>query len=99
MKYAPLFLLLVANSAHANGWEWKRQPVSPEEYCEIKRIAKLTPQCKGDLDAIMESERVAMNEQTMMQYNRVLPIPLPLMPTPIVPKPPKSQRGFHKFFH
>jgi hypothetical protein len=99
MKYAPLFLLLAATSAHANGWEWKRQPITPEEYCEIKRIAKLTPQLKCDLDAIMESERVAMNQQTMMQYNRALPIPLPLMPTPVVAPPPKSQRGFHKFFH
>jgi hypothetical protein len=97
MKYAPLFLLLVATTAHANGWEWKRQPITPEEYCEIKRIAKLTPLSKCELDSIMESERVAMNQQTMMQYNRMLPIPLPLMPTPVVAPP--ARRGIHRFIH
>ena len=97
MKYAPWLLLLVASSAQANGWEWKRQPVTPEEYCEIKRIARLTPLSKCELDAVIESERVAMNQQTMMQYNRMLPIPLPLMPTPVVPPP--ARRGLHKFNH
>ena len=97
MKYAPWLLLLVASSAQANGWEWKRQPISSEEYCEIKRIAKLTPLSKCELDAVVETERVAMNQQTMMQYNRMLPIPLPLMPTPCVPPP--ARRGIHRFIH
>ena len=97
MKYAPWFLLLVATSAHANGWEWKRQPVTAEDYCEIKRIAKLTPHAKCDLEAIVESERVAMNEQSMMHYNRMLPIPMPMMPTPCVPPP--ASRGIHKLLH
>jgi hypothetical protein len=97
MKYAPWFLLLIASSAQANGWEWKRQPITPEDYCEIKRIAKLTPLSKCELDAVAESERVAFNQQTMMQYNRVLPIPLPMMPTPVVAPP--ARRGIHRFIH
>jgi hypothetical protein len=98
MKYAPLFLLLAASSVQANdwGWEWKRQPVTAEDYCEIKRIARLTPQTKYQLDVIAESERDAFNHQTMMQYNRALPIPLPLMPTPEVAWP---RRGPLRFFH
>jgi hypothetical protein len=97
MKYAPWFLLLIATSAHASGWEWKRQPVSPEDHAEIKRIAKLTPLAKCELDSAMETERVAMNQQTMMQYNRMLPIPMPMMPTPCVPPP--ARRGIHRFIH
>jgi hypothetical protein len=97
MKYAPIFLLLVASSVQANGWEWKRQPITDADYCEIKRIAKLTPLSKCELDAVAESERVAFNHQTMMQYNRALPIPLPLMPTPNVAPP--ARRGIHRFIH
>jgi hypothetical protein len=99
MKYAPIALLLIASAAQAHDWhwEWRRQPVTAEDRAEIKRVAKLTPQYMCDLEAIMESERMAMNQQTMMQYNRMLPIPLPTMPTPVVPPPPV--RGFHRLFN
>jgi len=97
MKYAPWFLLLIATSAHANGWEWKRQPISDSEYCEIKRIARLTPLSQCELIPVIESERMAMNQQTMMQYNRMLPNPMPMMPTPCVPPP--ARRGIHRFIH
>jgi hypothetical protein len=98
MKYAPMFLLLAASSVHANdwGWEWKRQPVTAEDYCEIKRIAKLTAQPRYQLDAIAEGERVAFNKQAMLQYNRTLPIPLPMMPTPVVAP---ARRSVFRFFH
>ncbi len=89
MKYAPWFLLLIATPALANGWEWKRQPISAEDRCEIKRIARLTPLPLCQLEAVVESERAAFNQQTMMQYNRLLPIPLPMMPTPEVAAPPR----------
>ena len=97
MKYAPLFLLLAASSAQANGWEWKRQPITAENYCEIERIRALTWLPKCQLDAVVETERDAFNQQTLMQYNRVLPIPLPMMPTPAVAAPPR--RGIHRLFH
>jgi hypothetical protein len=96
MKYAPWFLLLIAAQAHANGWEWKRQPIAPDEWADIKRVARLTAQPKCQLDAIVEGEREAFNQQTMMQYNRMLPIPLPMMPTPEVPR---ARRGIGRFFH
>ena len=95
MKYAPMFLLLIVSTAQANDWEWKRQLVTPEEYCEIKRIAKLTTLTRCELDPVIESERVAFNQQTLMQYNRALPIPLPMMPTPNVAPP--ARRGIHRF--
>jgi len=97
MKYAPLFLLLAASSALANGWEWKRQPITAEDYCEIQRIEKLTPLPKCQLDAVIESERAAFNQRAMMQYNRMLPTPLPMMPTPEVAAP--TRRGIHRLFH
>ena len=97
MKYAPVFLLLAASTVQADGWEWKRQPVTPENYCEIQRIARLTALSKCELDAVAESERNAFNQQTLMQYNRMLPIPLPLMPTPNAPPP--ARRGIHRFIH
>jgi hypothetical protein len=98
MKYAPLFLLLAASSAHATdwGWEWRRQPISAEEYCEIKRIDNLMPLSRGQLDAVAEGERDAFNRQAMMQYNRQLPIPLPMMPTPDLNPPRRSP---FRFFH
>ena len=97
MKYAPWLLLLAASTAHADGWEWKRQPVTPEDHCEIKRIAKLTPLSKCELDAVVESERVAFNHRAMTQYHGALPTPLPMMPTPVVPPP--ARRGIHRFIH
>ncbi len=97
MKYAPWLLLLVASTAQANGWEWKRQPITAEERCEIKRIARLVPLSKCELDAVVEQERMAFNHQTMMQYNRMLPNPMPMMPTPEVGPP--ARRGIHRFIH
>lgn len=97
MRYAPLLVLLAATSTQANGWEWKRQPISPGEYCEIQRIAKLTTLSKCELDGVVESERVAFNQQTLMQYNRMLPIPMPLSTTPVVAPP--ARRGLHRFVH
>ena len=96
MKYAPWFLLLLAAPVQANGWEWKRQPISAEDYAEIKRIERLTPLPKCRLEAVVECERAAFNQQTMMQYNRMLPIPMPMMPTPEVPT---VRRGVGRFFH
>ena len=96
MKYAPLFLLLAATSAQAQGWEWRRQPVTAEDRCEIQRIARLTALPKYQLDAVVEGERQSFNAQTMMQYNRQLPIPLPLAPTPVVAP---IRRGHFFFFH
>ncbi len=97
IKYAPVFLVLLgASSAQAQHWEWRRQPVTAEDYCEINRIARLSSLPKADLDSVMESERAAFNSQTMLQYNRVLPIPLPTMPTPDVAPPPR--RGIVWFF-
>ena len=97
MKYAPLFLLLLASSVEANGWEWKRQTITAEDYCEIEWIRRLTPLSKCELDPVIESERVAFNQQTRMQYERVLPIPLPMMPTPAVAPP--ARRGIHRLLH
>jgi hypothetical protein len=97
MKFAPVLLLLAASTALADGWEWKRRPVTAEDDREIKRIARLTPLAKYELDAAAESERVAMNHQTMMQYNRMLPTPMPMLPTPCVPPP--ARRGIHRFIH
>jgi hypothetical protein len=97
-KYAPLLLILLgASSAQASGWEWRRQPVTAEDYCEIQRINKLTPLSKGELDSVIESERSAFNDRAMLQYNRVLPTPLPMMPTPEVGPP--ARRGIHRFIH
>ncbi len=92
-----LVVLLATTSAQANDWEWKRLPISPEEYCDNRRVEKLTPLSKCELNSVVEAERAAFNDRTLLQYNRVLPIPLPSMPTPDVGPP--SRRGLHRFFH
>jgi hypothetical protein len=97
IKYAPVFLLLAASTVQADGWEWKRQTITPEDRCEIQRIAKLTALSKCELDSVVESERLAFNERTMMQYNRQLPSPQPMSLTPCVPPP--ARRGIHRFIH
>ncbi len=100
MKYAPLFLLIAASSVQAQGWEWRRQPVTAEDRCEIKRIAKLTSLPKYQLDAVVESERTSFNAQSMKQYNRELAIPQPLAPTPVVVPPRRSPFFFfHNTYH
>jgi hypothetical protein len=98
-KYASAFFVLIAaSSAQAQSWEWRRQPVTAEDYCEIKRIDKLTPLSKGELDSVMESERTAFNDQSLLQYNRVLPSVLPSIPTPEV-GPPARRGILRRFFH
>ena len=97
MKYAPLFLLLAASTALADGWEWRRVPITDADRCEIRRIERLTPLSQCELVPVIEGERAAFNHQTMLQYNRALPIPLPMMPTPEVGPP--ARRGIHRFIH
>ncbi len=97
MKYAPWILLLIAAPAQANGWEWKRQPISAEDRCEVGRIARLTPLSQCQLSSAIESERVAFNQQVLMQYHRALPIPMPMMPTPEVAPAPRPA-GIHGLF-
>ena len=94
MKYAPWLLLLVAAPAHANGWEWKRQPVTADDYAEIRRIGRLTDLPRCQLQSVIESERAAFNHRAMMQYNRMLPTPLPLMPTPEINQQRRSPFRF-----
>ena len=97
MRYAPLVLLLLAPSAFANGWEWRRQPITSAESCEIDRIAKLNQLSRCELIGVAEAERQATNSQVMMQYNGLLPAPMPLLPTPAVAPPARS--GLRRFFH
>ncbi len=96
MRYAPLVLLLLAPSAFANGEEWRRQPITPADYCEIDRIARLTQLSQCELIGVAESERQATNRQVMMQYNGLLPAPMPLIPTPAVAPPARG--GLRRFF-
>ena len=96
MKSAPLLLLLVASSAPANDREWRRVPITPRSAARSSGSPGSPPLPKCELEGVVESERVAMNQQAMLQYNRVLPIPLPLMPTPDVAPP--ARRGIHRFF-
>ncbi len=88
MKYAPLLLLLAAGPAQAASPWW----LCPEDRAEVNRVARLTALECGPLYGVVEQERAGFNQQTMMQYNRMLPIPLPMMPTPEVAAPPRTFR-------
>ena len=90
MRYAPLILLLAAAPAQASGWVRN----CPEDKAEIQRIARLTRYDCGPLTAAVEQERTAFNQQTMMQYNRILPIPMPMMLTPEFLPAPRPRTFF-----
>ena len=90
MRHAPLLLLLLAAPAQASGWG----RTCPEVKAEIRRIDRLTRYDCGMLTAAVEQERAAFNQQTMSQYNRALPTPMPMMLTPEFPPAP-GPRTFH----
>jgi hypothetical protein len=90
VRYAPLLLLIAAAPAQASGWG----KTCPEDKAEIQRIARLTRYDCGPMTAAVEQERAAFNQQTMMQYNRKLPIPMPMMLTPDFPPAPGPRTFF-----
>jgi hypothetical protein len=93
VKYAPLLLLVAAAPAQASGWVW----TCPEVKAEIRRIDRLTRYDCGMLTAAVEQERAAFNQQTMSQYNRALPIPMPMMLTPEFPPAPGPRTFFPRW--
>ena len=88
MRYATLLLLISAAPAQASGWA----RICPEDRAEVGRIYRLTTLECGPLRGVVEQERAGFNGQTLMQYNGVLPAPLPLSPTPEVAVPPRTFR-------
>ena len=97
-RYATaLLILLTASTAHGSGWEVRRVPISPEDRADLKRVAKLTPLSRAELEAAIEMERYSYNTEVMSFYNRQQPWRIPASPTPEVPPP--ARRGIHRFIH
>jgi hypothetical protein len=79
MKSAPLLLLAMAAPAMAHGWP-SIGPDCAAEFCRARAEAQLG--C-AEIGPVMERQRLLLNQQFLMRYNRGLAVP-PLQPPAVV---------------
>jgi hypothetical protein len=88
MKYVPLFLLAMAAPAAAHGWP-SICPDCAAEVCRARAEARLG--C-AELGPVMEHQRLLLNHQILLRYNRGLVVQPAFPQAVVVPADPEAMK-------